>query len=54
MTTDSEGIVRCPVCDMKLPIVVTPGFVGRFKVLCVSKVCKKVWVVVDTRPVVVA
>ena len=40
--------VRCPVCNMKLPVMVTAGFIGRFKVLCVSKTCGKVWVVVDS------
>lgn len=49
MTTAIEEKVRCPACDMVLPVMVTPGFLGRFKVLCVSRKCKKVWVVVDTR-----
>lgn len=49
MTTVVEEKVRCPVCNMVLPVMITPGFNGRFKVLCVSKTCKKLWVIVDTR-----
>ena len=45
--------IRCPVCDMKLPVTISPDFTGRVRVLCVSKRCGKAWVVFDTKALAV-
>ena len=41
--------LHCSKCDMKLNVMVTPGFVGRFTVEHKSVGCGKAWGVVDCR-----
>ena len=52
-TIEEELQVVCPICDMKLPMWVVPGMVGKVTTLCVSKTCGKIRVTVDTRNTVV-